>query len=102
MAVAAELEALALERPGLIRLDPDEGGVPGYRVLLAAEVRYPERMDDVLGGELELDLLADWDVELLAGLKQSSVRKLEHRRIRIREAPGPLAALDLYSHGHVA
>src|SRR5205807_1945659 len=77
MSVATELEALALERPGLVRLDPEGRGVPRYRVLLAAKVRHPERVDDVLRGQLELDLLTDRDVELLARLKGRAVLKLE-------------------------
>src|SRR5438034_6490188 len=64
VAVAAELEALPLVRPGLVCLYPHRGGVARHGVLLSTEVRHPERVDDVLRGELELDLLTNRDVEL--------------------------------------
>src|SRR5207302_3838297 len=80
MAVAAELEALSFVCPRLVRLDPERGVMSRHRVLLAAEVRDPERVDDVLRCELQLDLLTDRDIELLAGLKRSTVLKLEGRR----------------------
>ena len=102
MSVPAELEALALEGPGLVRLDPYKCGVPRHCVLLAPEVRHPERVDDVLCGQLELDLLTNRDIELLAGLEGRPVLELEGRRVGIREVPRPLAALDLHGHGHVA
>src|SRR5207244_13210646 len=93
MSVPAELEALALEGPGLVRLDPHKCGVPRHCVLLAPEVRHPERVDDVFGGELELDLLTDRDIELLASLKGRPILKLERRRVRIGEGPRPLASV---------
>jgi len=70
-------------------------------LFLPAEVRHPERVDHVLRRELELDLLTDRDIQLFAGLEQRPVGKLEHRLVGIREAPGPLTALDLHGHRHI-
>ena len=102
MAVAAELEALPAVRPGPVGLDPERGRVAGHRVLLAAQVRDPEGVDDVLRAQLHLHLHAGRDVELLACHEVRPVRQAEGVLLRVGERPAPLLPDRLHGHAGVA
>ena len=65
---AAELGALAGEGPRLVGHHLEGVDPAGDHVELLEEGRHPEGVDDVPGGEVELDPLADREVERREGL----------------------------------
>ena len=67
------------------RVYPETGLAARHRVLLDAELRNPERVDDVLGVDLEHNVLAFGDAELVVSFCTVGVLKL----------PGPLHTNDL-------
>ena len=88
---AAQLGADDGERAGLDRLDPEVGGDAGHRVDLLTEGRDPEVVQDVLGLDAEVDLLALRQVELGGGDLLAAVTAVEER-------PGELLADDADLH----
>src|SRR4029453_7626156 len=83
--VAAELAALALERPGSVGAEPEGGRLAGDRVELALERRDPPAVVDVFGIDQELDVAVDRNPHLL---------DLDDA-VRVDEVPVELPALDL-------
>src|SRR5688572_3706326 len=101
--ITAELETLALIGARSIGLKPEIGGASRNSILLPAERGDPERMNDVPRGELDAHLRADRDVKLLsAGEIRRSVLQPEAILARIAEVPGPLNALGVDDHPHIA
>ena len=102
MAGTAELEALALVRPRLIGLDPEIGLPPRYGVLLPADVRHPERVDDVLRREVDVHLHVHRDMQLGGTLQVRPVLQFETVFLWIVEDPRPLLALHVDGHARAA
>src|SRR5581483_9315033 len=64
---AAELGALAAIGAGLVGAQPHAVDAPGNDIGLAGQMRHPEAVNDVYRFELDLDRLADRNVELGGG-----------------------------------
>ena len=62
---SAKLGAGYLEVAHLQRVEQDVYLHPGDRVLLNPEVGEEERVQHVLGRQADLNLAADWDMELI-------------------------------------
>ena len=65
MGDAAELSTLTVIDAGFLGDEPDEVVIQGHHVDLAGEFRYPEAVDDVLGGQLDVDRSPDGNVHLI-------------------------------------
>ena len=76
---AAELGADDGERAGARGRDDERVVLAGHRVLLLRELRHPERMDDVVRGDVELRVPARGQGQRAVGLA-----------VRIGERPGEL------------
>ena len=70
--------------------------LPWNQVLLAHQARHPEAMDHVGGGELDLDRLANWNVDLIRGGDD-----LVGRVAFVANVPPPLLAGNLDSDGRI-
>ena len=109
MVEAAQLAAVPGEGAGLRGGDREVVRVAGDDVPLEQELRHPERVDHVRRGEVELDRLADRDLEhrqrplapimYAVGGDGPAVGDLV---VRVVELPGPLEAGHVDRDGRVA
>lgn len=81
----AEFRANTLIGSGRIRLQPQGVGVTGDRVKLACQTGHPEAVDDISGGDRNIDRPARWDMEHPCGFKR--------RDIGVCETPLPTTGL---------
>src|SRR5262245_53643622 len=95
---AAELGALAHVGAGLVGVEPQRVLAPGDGVLLAVEGRDPERVDDVVGMDLQVDVLARGDDQVAAG-EHVLIVELAVAVGVVGELPPPLLACDLHGEG---
>src|SRR3546814_968110 len=87
MGQAAELGAAAPVLTGLVCFDRHAVRTPGDEVDLAGQLRHPEGVDDIGGGEHQLHRLTDRDVDL--------VGRDDPAGTRVADPPPVLARLDL-------
>ena len=85
---AAELGALPIVRAGAAGEEPKTIGHAGEHVHLRTKLGYPEAVDHVGRGELEVDWCVDGNVQLVRG-----------RHTRVAELPPPLMAGGGDPHG---
>src|SRR5579871_4516338 len=92
---AAVFGALTSIRAGLVRLNTDAVHLAGNEIDLAVQSRNEERMDYIIGSEVDIHRLADGDVNFVGG---GDV--LVERTFHIVDLPPPLVAGDPYIGGH--
>ena len=90
--VAAELGALAVVVTDFIALNPHVILAAWYEVDLTSDLRNPERVDDVLGAEIDVNCLALRNHEFI---RHGTLGVIRESELRILEAEPPLLADDV-------